>query len=422
MQLKENILLAIGGLRSNKMRALLTMLGIIIGVGSVIGIVTVGNSLTNSVTTEMSSIGATNVTLVVSEKADEFNVMAYQGISNFSDNDLVSDEMIDAYRERFSGDISAIGTFFSMGDGRVDQGRRYANISVNGTTADSRIINNLTISEGRFLTDDDINGRRSVAVVSDKFVSNIFRASENPIGKEITLTVGDIIEDFTIVGVYEYVPSSFEFSTASDQDVSTTLHIPISTARYLAGSSNEGYMMFNIMVNPEVSMDKAVDNMEYFFNRYYEDNPRFQISTVRMESMIDIVSTMLGTISLAVSVIAGISLIVGGIGVMNIMLVSVTERTREIGTRKALGAKNSFIMAQFITEAVIICTIGGMIGVGVGLILGNAGSNLMGYPAAPSISIIVISVLFSMFIGVFFGYYPARKAANLDPIEALRYE
>jgi putative ABC transport system permease protein len=138
--------------------------------------------------------------------------------------------------------------------------------------------------------------------------------------------------------------------------------------------------------------------------------------------MIDRMTEMLGTLSIAVAVIAAISLLVGGIGVMNIMLVSVTERTREIGTRKALGARNSYIRVQFVVEAIIICVIGGILGIAVGLGLGFLGSSLLGYPADASLSVIAIAVLFSMLIGVFFGYYPANKAARLDPIEALRYE
>ena len=138
--------------------------------------------------------------------------------------------------------------------------------------------------------------------------------------------------------------------------------------------------------------------------------------------MVSMLTDMLSTITLAISIVAGIALVVGGIGVMNIMLVSITERTKEIGTRKALGAKNSSIRIQFIVEAVIICLIGGAIGVVVGIGGGVLASNLLGYPARPSIPGIIISLIFSMAIGVFFGYYPANKAAKMNPIDALRYE
>lgn len=143
---------------------------------------------------------------------------------------------------------------------------------------------------------------------------------------------------------------------------------------------------------------------------------------VSMTSMMDQMNTMIGAIQLALSVIAGISLVVGGIGVMNIMLVSITERTKEIGTRKALGATNGSIRLQFITESVVICLIGGIIGIIFGIVLGTVAVKLMGYEAAVSLSSIVIAVGFSMAIGIFFGYYPANKAAKLNPIDALRYE
>ena len=141
-----------------------------------------------------------------------------------------------------------------------------------------------------------------------------------------------------------------------------------------------------------------------------------------MDSMIGSMTSIMSTVSLAIGVIAAISLLVGGIGVMNIMLVSVTERTREIGTRKALGAKNTAIRIQFIVESMIICLIGGILGVALGTTLGRVGSTLLGAPGWPTLSIVLIAVGFSMAIGVFFGYYPANKAAKLDPIEALRYE
>ena len=147
-----------------------------------------------------------------------------------------------------------------------------------------------------------------------------------------------------------------------------------------------------------------------------------QCMTQSMDSMLDQVNSMMSTLSIAIAVIAGISLLVGGIGVMNIMLVSVTERTREIGIRKALGARDSAIRMQFIVESTIICIIGGVLGILVGAGLGALGGMLLEQPAPPSVTAIVVAVTFSMLIGVFFGYYPANKAAKLDPIEALRYE
>ena len=157
-------------------------------------------------------------------------------------------------------------------------------------------------------------------------------------------------------------------------------------------------------------------------NRYYKDNKNFEISAMSMESIIESMTSMLSTVALAIAAIGGISLLVGGIGVMNIMLVSITERTREIGTRKALGATNGSIRLQFITEAMVLCLVGGILGIVLGIVVAAFATNLMGYAVRPSAAGILISVSFSALIGVFFGYYPASKAAKLNPIEALRYE
>ena len=164
------------------------------------------------------------------------------------------------------------------------------------------------------------------------------------------------------------------------------------------------------------------DIKSFFNSRYYRDNENYEITCSSMSEILDSVTEMMSTVSLAISLIAGISLLVGGIGVMNIMLVSVTERTKEIGTRKALGATNSSIRLQFIVESITLCVAGGFIGVILGLIIGNIISKVMKYSAAAPLSGIIISVLFSMAIGVFFGYYPANKAAKMNPIDALRYE
>ena len=161
---------------------------------------------------------------------------------------------------------------------------------------------------------------------------------------------------------------------------------------------------------------------EYLNSRYYSNNESYEISTMTMESVVESMTEMLSTISLAIAAIAGISLLVGGIGVMNIMLVSITERTREIGTRKALGADNNSIRIQFIMESVVLCMIGGVLGVLLGIGVAFAATRAMGYQISPSLYGIAASVGFSALIGIFFGYYPANRAAKMDPIEALRYE
>ena len=210
-------------------------------------------------------------------------------------------------------------------------------------------------------------------------------------------------------------------AASSDADITTDLFIPIQTEWKLTGTI-EGYYYINVMTKQGTDSRALAQDFQDYFNRFYTRNQDFQIMAISLDSVIDQYASMMGTVQVAIAVIAAISLLVGGIGVMNIMLVSVTERTREIGTRKALGAKNSAIRMQFIVESVIICLIGGIIGIIFGMLLGYAGASLLGFPAHPSVDAILIAVCFSMAIGVFFGYYPANKAAKLDPIEALRYE
>ena len=204
-------------------------------------------------------------------------------------------------------------------------------------------------------------------------------------------------------------------------DFTDKFGIPLDVARAITGIAN-GYQSFTLVAANGVDVTSFVNTVGDFFASYYTYNDSWTVSASSISNLVESMTEMLNTVSLGISAIAAISLLVGGIGVMNIMMVSVTERTREIGTRKALGAPASAIRMQFITESVILCLIGGVIGVVLGIAAGVGLSTLMKVPGKPTISSIVVAVGFSMAIGVFFGYYPANKAAKLDPIEALRYE
>ena len=420
-QLYENILLAISGLRANKMRALLTMLGIIIGIGSVIGIVMVGDSMTNSMTSSLQEMGANTVQISLQQRESE-NGTSYSVYMD--EEDYINDEMIEAFLQDYGDVVESVSLQESMGSGRVTEGHRYANVSISGVNSGYQSANHLTMLGGRFIGDKDNKGVKNVAVVSDRLVNNMFGQGQNPLGKEIKVNCGKEQYTFTIIGVYQYEQNAMMAmmgAAASDADITTDLFIPIQTEWKLTGTI-EGYYYINVMTKQGTDSRALAQDFQDYFNRFYTRNQDFQIMAISLDSVIDQYASMMGTVQVAIAVIAVISLLVGGIGVMNIMLVSVTERTREIGTRKALGAKNSAIRMQFIVESVIICLIGGIIGIIFGMLLGYAGASLLGFPAHPSVDAILIAVCFSMAIGVFFGYYPANKAAKLDPIEALRYE
>jgi putative ABC transport system permease protein len=434
MDLLENISLAIAGLRANKMRTILTMLGIIIGIASVIGIMTVGSSMTNSVTTSMQGMGANNITVSLqekSEKSEDAMMSQWRRASGMSggggsssaepeESDYITDEMIGNLREVYGDQIESISISESAGTGKVQDGHRYANISITGTNDEYNDVNNLEMLDGRFINQKDVLGTKDVAVVSDKLVANIF-GKEDPLGKEIKIYVGKEIYTYTVVGVYKYENNNLMPNMASEEDITTSLYVPVSSAKKMTGSG-DGYQYFTITTKPGTNSDAFMQQVNSFFDKYYARNQTYGVTASTMESLVEQVDSIMGTMSLAISLIAGISLLVGGIGVMNILLVSITERTKEIGTRKALGATNGSIRMQFITESVIICLIGGAIGIAAGIGLGVLGVNLLGYDASASVSSIFLALGFSMLIGIFFGYYPANKAAKMDPIEALRYE
>ena len=422
MNFWKNVELSLSGLLLNKMRTFLTMLGIIIGIGSVIAIFTVGDSFTNYINSTMQTMGADNITVSVRERDSKVSGAALMMMGSqqtqIEDKNKIQQFMIDDLKSTYGDQINSISLSNTVGTGKTTIGKKYANLSLMGVSSGYISANNVKLTEGRFFTETENRSGKKLCIVSDKYVSNL-GLTGNVIGQQVDLRVNDLIASFTIIGVYQYQQNGIG-TTTSDKDLSTNVYVPINVANQMSDSSS--YQSFTIVTSVGVNSTYFATTVQTFMNNFYKNNKDYTISASSMESMVSTMTSMLNTLKIAISAIAAIALLVGGIGVMNIMLVSITERTREIGTRKALGARNSSIRIQFVTESALICLIGGIIGILFGSGLGLLVSKLLGYSGSASVTDIILAVGFSIVIGVFFGYYPANKAAKLDPIEALRYE
>ena len=419
----DNILLALQSLSTNKMRAVLTMLGIIIGIGAVIAIETVGGSLSGTITDSMSSFGASDITVsVVQKEEDDSNpfgitLRLFQS-ANPDEKSRMTDGMIAEYREAFGDKVEAVKVSESVGTGLV--GADNVMLNVSGYNDDAQEAEDLNLLFGRFLNNEK-DGERKVCLVSDKFIEDAMDVpAVKAIGEPIRVNINGKPYIFYIVGVYEYEEGADLMSALFASDA-TNLYIPLECARALSGA-DDGYTSFTVVTAAGTDTSSFMALTEDFFASYYTRNDSWTAEASSIETLVSTLTDMLDKISIAIAAIAAISLLVGGIGVMNIMLVSVTERTKEIGTRKALGAPCSAIRMQFIVEAVVICLIGGILGILVGIGLGAVACDILGYPAKADYKTIALVVGISVSIGVFFGYYPANKASKLDPIEALRYE
>lgn len=430
MQIFENIQLALTSLVANKMRSILTMLGIIIGIGSVIAIVTIGDSMTGAMNAEMAGFGARNVTINVQPKDNMAEITDEDGNIDWdryeqktaTSDDYLTDAMLKDYEARFKDVLDVLSINETVGSGKATNGRLHASVNVSGCSPDRQKLDGLTMLAGRYIERQDVDAIRSVAVVSSEFVTKCFgnkTKNDDVLGKAFTVPVNGKDLRFYIIGVYKYVKPDSQFMMGGDTE--TTVYVPYTSAKRLM-QLPAGYSNVTVRSKKEADSSEFLTNTSAYFASYYTHNKDFTAAANSMENMMKSMNKMLGSVKLGISAVAAISLLVGGIGVMNIMMVSVTERTREIGIRMALGAKSRVILLQFIVEAIIICLIGGLIGVGIGVALGSIGAQMLKYAARPSVIAILVAVSFSMAIGVFFGYYPASKASKLDPIEALRYE
>ncbi len=409
MNFGQSFRLALKSLMTSKMRALLTMLGIIIGVGAVIVITSLGNGMQNMMNEQFEKLGANLV---------QVQLFMYGGDSRSVDPDDMY-ELVDKYPQYISGVTPYVSAQLAVRQGSEDF-ERTSIYGVGETFLNERgaTMSGQNLGKGRFISYIDAARYQNVCVIGAYLEEEAFQG--DALGKQ--LSIGG--EHFTVIGVLE---KNSDMSEGSGDDI---IYLPYTTALRLSGSADASIYMFT-----STSKDTAATAKGIIENRLYKT---FQSSdyyfVMTSAEMMDAMNAMMGTMMAVLVAIAAISLLVGGIGIMNIMLVTVTERTREIGIRKSLGAKRKDIRGQFIIEAGTTSAIGGVLGILVGIGLASLAGSLIGgmmtssmgggstFSAVPNLSSVAVAFGVSVGIGILFGYLPAKKAAALNPIDALRYE
>ena len=401
---KEGFLMAWASLIANKMRSILTMLGIIIGVAAVIALVSIGNGVKQDIQNSISSLGS-NLLMVMPGAPRTPGVRPSQGsMKSLKVSDYEAISKLDG--------VKAASPYTANSYVTIYQSKNWTT-TVSGVSSNFQDVNNWTMAEGRFISSKNVENRERVAVVGQTVVKNLF-AGEDPVGKEIR--VKNI--PFRVIGVLN---SKGNGTMGNDQD--DVIFIPYTTAMERVEGVDYLRMVY-VVASDDNGIDRLQSDIENLLRVRHsiKDTNLDDFNIQNMKSIMETMEQTTGTLTLFLGAVAAISLVVGGIGIMNIMLVSVTERTREIGIRKALGATYFVIVTQFLIEAVVISLMGGLIGIALGIGASKLIGLASGMSTVISVPTIVLSFAFSMAIGLVFGIYPARKAAKLNPIDALHYE
>ena len=401
----QAISMAFKAIAGNKIRAFLTMLGVIIGVVSVTVLIAIGQGTTSVVTDSISSMG-TNL-LTVSIQTRRVGMFGF-GDSNRSSNakGTVILKLADVLSLEDEEPIKSVSPVVN-GSLTVKAGSVNTNASIIGVLPAYEEIVNQHVESGRYIIDADVDNRSAVCVIGPGLAEDLF-GNTNVVGN--TLHIDG--RKFEIVGVLESKGTSM--SGSSDD----TLILPFTLAQRMLESTTISSIY--ISATDSTTVDAAQTVVENFLYKKYQDDSTY--SVMNQTQMLEMISETTGTLSLMLGGIAGISLLVGGIGIMNIMLVSVTERTREIGIRKAIGAKRRNILMQFLVESIVISGLGGLLGLAFGYLIMQALSEVLGMKLTMSLGVAQLAIGFSMGVGVIFGLYPANKASKLRPIEALHYD